>query len=474
MTRFPLALAVSTLIALLAGCGGGGNTLDAPGAATQAAAHHPDASGADEGSDKRSTTDAVVAKTNAVAPLAIERALADAVSQALVAARGDAVRASYGSLPAPVIELQRRSADGRWAFGGGYFPLPASAHDTSPVALLFIAQRSADGWSVALEDSAHFNDFAQAAPDAVMSTHERALFQRRADHQRLRQSVQRGEALSGDTGLSMPFQYMGAVWGTAGVHGDSGTSRPYNAIDFWGGDGQVRASRDGIAYKFCTNAPWPYIKIVHDNGWSTGYYHTRYQAAIANGQFVHEGDYIGQTGVELPCGGHANGAHVHWTLWRSDSGAAEAVNGKTIGGWTWWEGASAYSGFAERNGMRVYANQSGLVNYGHGTGAPCSGTGCKTYTGSFTASGQIGFLPTSGGFYYAGGTLRGWLQGAAGTDYDLILGRYNASTGQWDRVAGSDGPTSSESLSYSAPAGYYRWRINDYSGSGGFTLWTQQ
>lgn len=472
MKRFPLALAASALVAAIAGCGGGGgSSLDTMTDSAQARAN---ANAVDESSDKSAQADAVVAKTNAVTPLTIDRALADAVSQALVAARGDTVRASYGSLPQPVVELQRRSADGRWAFGGGYFPVPSTAHDTSPVALLFIAQRTATGWDVALEDTPRFNDFAQAAPDAVMSKHEQALFERRADNLRRRQSVSQPQALSSDVGLSMPFKIMGAVWGTAGVHGDSGTSRPYNAIDFWGGDGQVRASRDGVAYKFCTNSPWPYIKVVHDNGWSTGYYHTRNQAAIANGQFVHEGDYIGQTGVELPCGGYANGAHVHWTLWRSDTGAAEAVNGKTIGGWTWWEGASAYSGYAERNGVRVYANQSGLVNYGHGTGAPCTGTGCKSYTGSFTAGGQVAFLPTSGGFSHAGGTLRGWLQGAAGTDYDLVLGRYNASTGQWDRVAASDGPSSTESLSYNAPAGTYRWRINDYSGSGGYTLWTQQ
>jgi hypothetical protein len=86
----------------------------------------------------------------------------------------------------------------------------------------------------------------------------------------------------------------------------------------------------------------------------------------------------------------------------------------------------------------------------------------------------VAYRPGSSGFYYAGGTLRGWLKGAAGTDFDLVLGRYNSSTGQWDRVAASDGPSSDESLGYNAGAGYYRWRINQYSGTGSYTLWTQQ
>jgi murein DD-endopeptidase MepM/ murein hydrolase activator NlpD len=278
-------------------------------------------------------------------------------------------------------------------------------------------------------------------------------------------------------GLSLPFQLRGSVWGTAGVHGDSGNSRPYNAIDFWGGDARVLASRDGMAYKFCTNSRWPYIKVVHDNGWTTGYYHMKNQPAVSNGQMVREGQFLGMTGVELPCGGRASGDHVHWTLWRSQGGAAEAVHNKTIGGWTWYEGNQPYSGYAERNGTRVYSNQRGLVNYGHDgdrTAAPCSGTGCTRYNGSLGGAGKTAFHPGPRGFYFAGGTLSAWLQGAPGTDFDLVLGRYNPSTGQWDRVAASDGPTSTESLSFKAPAGHYRWRLNGYSGSGSYTLHTKQ
>lgn len=290
--------------------------------------------------------------------------LEPAVQRAAVAVLGGPVSQSYGLVTTPVVETQRQSADFRWTFGGVYFPVPDGV-DTGPVAVLFIAKHTARGWEVALEDSERFNALAQAAPDSVMGAAERELFAERLVAIRARQASGDESTLAVDVGLGMPFKKEGSVWGTAGVHGDSGSSRPYNAIDFWGGDARVLASRKGTAYKYCTNSRWPYIKLVHKNGWTTGYYHTRNQASISNGQVLLEGAFIGNTGVELPCGGSASGNHVHWTLWR-DSGAAEAVDNKLIGGWVWHEGSQPYSGYAERNGKRVNAGQSGLINYGHG------------------------------------------------------------------------------------------------------------
>ncbi|MBW1601162.1 proprotein convertase P-domain-containing protein [Streptomyces sp. JJ66] len=80
------------------------------------------------------------------------------------------------------------------------------------------------------------------------------------------------------------------------------------------------------------------------------------------------GEYLGRIAEELPCGGSANGDHTHWTLWTGAGGNTPvAVRGKEIGGWTWYEGASAYQGYAERRGTRIYRNQCcGLINYGGG------------------------------------------------------------------------------------------------------------
>lgn len=307
-------------------------------------------------------------RSNAEVPVVPRRAGWEAaIRQAVLTRHGEQAREAYGALTIPVIEPHRQSGDGRWLFGGAYFPIPDGLH-SGPVAVLFIARHSAGGWEVALEDSVRFNALAQSAPAGIVSRDERELFAERLSAIQARGTDTFAGAesmLAVDVGLSLPFKYMGPVWGTSGVHGDSGSSRPYNAIDFWGGDARVLTSRKGTAYKYCTNARWPYIKVMHKNGWSTGYYHTRNQASISNGQSMTEGQFIGQNGVELPCGGSASGDHVHWTLWR-DSGAAEAVDNKLIGGWTWQEGSQPYSGYAERNGKRVNAGQSGLVNYGHG------------------------------------------------------------------------------------------------------------
>ncbi|MFC6885619.1 proprotein convertase P-domain-containing protein [Actinomadura yumaensis] len=174
--------------------------------------------------------------------------------------------------------------------------------------------------------------------------------------------------LAADTGLSLPWK-QGTGWGHWGVHGNSGQSRPYNSIDFFGGDGNVLASRAGTMYRHCTSGGrWPYITVMHDNGYTTGYYHLRDTTAKAGGSAVKLGEYLGRIDTQLPCGGSANGDHTHWTLWSgSDGGTPVAVQGKTIGGWTWYEGASAYQGYAQRGTTRIYRDDCcRLINYGGG------------------------------------------------------------------------------------------------------------
>ena len=40
-------------------------------------------------------------------------------------------------------------------------------------------------------------------------------------------------------------------------------------------------------------------------------------------------------------------------------------------------------------------------------------------------------------------------------------------------IAASYGPTSEEQIAYNGTAGYYRWRVDSYSGSGPCDLWLQ-
>ncbi|GIG59157.1 hypothetical protein Lfu02_35290 [Longispora fulva] len=298
-----------------------------------------------------------VAAVPAQAGPADDTALRRTVESTLVAERGAQARAAYASTALEtMVEPSRRS--GAWVFGGAVIRVPDGV-EASPVTALFLAHRVAGRWRVTLEGTPEFGAAAQVAP--VVDAGERALFAVRP-------------ALAGTaTGLALPWA-QGAGWAHWGVHGDSGTSRPYNAIDFYGGDGHVRASRAGKIYRFCTSARWPYIKVVHDNGYTTGYYHTVNQTTKPDGSDIALGEQVGDINTQLPCGGSANGDHVHWTLWQGST--AVAVQGKDIGGWTWYEGSSAYQGYAERNGTRIYGNTCcNLVNYGGGGPTPTYSTG---------------------------------------------------------------------------------------------------
>ncbi|WP_433326122.1 M23 family metallopeptidase [Spirillospora sp. CA-294931] len=278
--------------------------------------------------------------------------LTASVDSALRDRLGAQATTAYGlsSTPRTLVEPKRHSPDGRWAFGGGAFLMPSNTHG-SPVTALFVAHLSGGQWKVALEGTPAFADLSRRAPDSVVKSTERAPFARTA------------APAAAATGLALPWK-QGTGWGHWGVHGNGGNTRPYNSIDFYGGDGRVLTSRAGTMYRFCTSGGrWPFIKVVHDNGYTTGYYHLRDTTNKSDGSSVALGEYVGMIDVQLPCGGRANGDHVHWTLWQGST--AIAVNSKSIGGWTWWESSTAYQGYAERSGTRIYRNQCcRLVNYG--------------------------------------------------------------------------------------------------------------
>ena len=101
--------------------------------------------------------------------------------------------------------------------------------------------------------------------------------------------------------------------------------------------------------------------------------------------------------------------------------------------------------------------------------APC--TSCTLTTGSLSGSGTAQYQP--GGTYYqstVSGTHRGWLRGpTSGADFDLYLQKWNGSS--WVDVASGTSASSSEDVTYSGTAGYYRWEIYSYSGSGSYNFW---
>ncbi|ADD42043.1 peptidoglycan DD-metalloendopeptidase family protein [Stackebrandtia nassauensis] len=285
--------------------------------------------------------------------------LKDTVAATLVAEKADEARDSYGVSTSAnlstLVETKRTSADGLWAFGGAVLKVPSSSH-ASPVTALFFAQRTMNGWEVALKGTEEFAEAARQAPDDILRDE--------GERDVLAATAKPRTALA-PTGLALPWANGQGGWRHWGVHGNSGTSRPYNSIDFYGGDGQVRAAAGGYLYRYCGTST-PLIEIEHDNGWTTGYYHTWNQTTVADGTKVGAYAYIGRIGEQLPCGGRANGDHVHWTLWQGNT--AVTVNNKEIGGWTWHEQSQAYRGWASRNGVNIYNSDCCLTNYGPGSG----------------------------------------------------------------------------------------------------------
>ena len=67
-----------------------------------------------------------------------------------------------------------------------------------------------------------------------------------------------------------------------------------------------------------------------------------------------------------------------------------------------------------------------------------------------------------------GGTFQLKLSGPAGTNFDLVLYRWNGSA--WVVAAQSKSAGSTESITYSGAAGYYYAKVSSVSGAGAYTL----
>lgn len=75
--------------------------------------------------------------------------------------------------------------------------------------------------------------------------------------------------------------------------------------------------------------------------------------------------------------------------------------------------------------------------------------------------------------YSNAGVHWGHLDGPESQDFDLILETATSSSGPWTTVTSSAEVSSVEQINTSAAAGWYRWKVTSYSGSGSFSFCAQ-
>ncbi|MDQ3734456.1 MAG: hypothetical protein M3400_10735, partial [Actinomycetota bacterium] len=107
---------------------------------------------------------------------------------------------------------------------------------------------------------------------------------------------------------------------------------------------------------------------------------------------------------------------------------------------------------------------------------PAPGIGCadlsEQYSGSLAGSQDQDYYASSSGFVVPAGTQSGCLDGPAGVDFDLALQFWQGS--RWVTVAISQSLRPDERITYSGPAGTYRWRVYSFSGSGNYSFGMQR
>ena len=188
--------------------------------------------------------------------------------------------------------------------------------------------------------------------------------------------------------------------------------------------------------------------------------------------------------------GHLMGSrHTHACVWNGNNTAIDGCSGRVegtcalpgnpAGGGTIMSychltsvGINFSRGFGPQPGNVIrtrFNNASCLTDCGGGGGGCSGGT---TFTGSLSGTGAQQFQPNPWYQSTVSGTHSANLTGPAGTDFDLYLHRWNGSA--WVTVARSEGATSTEAITFNGTAGFYRWRIFAFSGSGNYSLCTRR
>ncbi|MEV4618803.1 peptidoglycan DD-metalloendopeptidase family protein [Asanoa sp. NPDC049573] len=261
----------------------------------------------------------------------------------LLIARSKSTRAAVA--PDPQVTVAKRT-NRTWGFGTAVLPAPKGVA-AYPEGWLFVARHDKDGWTAALEGETAFANLASKA--SILSAEERRIFG--VDRSRTEASLDRR------TGLRLPWA-IGQTWRlTGGPHPMNGG--PRSSIDLSGGDGRVLAARAGLAYTMCSSGTG-WLRVIHDRGYATDYYHLSGNIK-ASGKKVDEGDFLGNIGNDVTCGGSSTGAHVHFALRYNNKYVA--IDRYAIGKWVIRQTGGDYAGYALHGSTKVNVG-GGLYNYG--------------------------------------------------------------------------------------------------------------
>jgi LasA protease len=273
------------------------------------------------------------------------------------------------------VDIKRVSADNVWAFGSIALLTPKKEQPKDeaeaslyqiPEGRLWLARLTSKRWEAAIDFTPVFDQWLQEAPLGVMNAEEKAILgsggtaSLSVEENVLLGSAGTESSSATVTTTSIPDGQFSLPWTTGqtwrfsgGPHGWAGTPRPWSSLDFAGGDGRVRSARGGLVYRPCGKTTW--VQVRHRDGWITDYYHLTNIPRFTDGSWIKRGKYLGNISTTVACGGSAMGAHVHFNI--RYKGSHIAWHGRKIGGWTMYEGAYAYGGYAVKNGTRVYPGQ---------------------------------------------------------------------------------------------------------------------
>lgn len=300
---------------------------------------------------------------------------------------------------------------GGWAFGTAAIPPPKKAEGAG-IATSFLAHAHAGKWAIGLQDTAPFDVLLRSAPASLVPA---------GIAKTDRASTHPGSSAGGAGGgpaFALPWG-AGQTWRLVqGPHNTNGAAygRPFTSLDLAGGDSLVRAAADGVVYRPCANL----VLIDHGGGWETGYYHLPTNSIrVHTGEVVHRGDVLGTTGTAHGCGGYANGAHVHFSIYhfRTTVGThgpavwhlpTDDVDGSQIGDYVIRDGARGGQGCLQGvfDGVSHCAPGAPVFNDGAGStpGTYHTLAAVNVYSRPDTGSPVVGSLP-------AGATVNIFCQG---------------------------------------------------------------